>query len=935
MAKTIARLKDGDLLLTGEINERLPIITDGLVAHYPFDGVDKKYLPNRIRYIRDWLNGSTSNTSNHWVEIQAIDLNGVNVALGKSATTNGTGTSTLNLLTDGSTATSPYNGHNTGLNWVAIDLDGYFELKEIKVWHYYGDGRTYHNTKTEVSDDGVHWYTIFDSAIEGEYKETSTGKTHSLMNLGTTVKPLVNINTTLTYDGIAVEESTVNAIDSSALKDGSQPWGRDTSNVSLSTTKSDSYMMPHSVVWSKLDKTGVGNCYITGSSKIDQSITSTSWTFSCYVKRVDGKPVTNVGSVYLYINSSSTGTRLNSNANPTSIYYVGNGWYKVVRTDTVSESSKVSLVGFSSLDGSTEWLFSGWQLEAKLFPTSFTDESRDGDGILEIPINNINSKTQSFSINFEIAVNGDTKSGSYHTNKSIYLQNFGSIWRYLPLSSDTRKFVWDYHVTSGSSRIYKDLASSTAFEIDKFETITITWDLTSVRIYRNGEIWGTEQSLSTCTLGIIDKISFNKLQAKVKNFSIYNKKLSDEEVKKLSNNTFTLNENGDILTDKISESTLKIPSDAIHIPLDFNSKDRLRLIGASEDINTVYESGSVWVGSATTNLVSSPEFSNFSMGGSWNGWDVSTLSFLKVGIVGRTTYATNISKRANGATNAIHQVISGLTVGKQYTLSFYARINPSSTVYTGVIKGYIRAYEEHSITKEWKRISITQDATSTSHTIHITQSSIDYDVQVALIQLQSQSFSSVFTHTSIGDGVLEFNLNNSYQLDWSKDWTIAYWKKPIGTNNDALTGYNIDSLGCNGNTVGGGYIWWGKSTGSNSNTRPSYSFSPSDYFGNWEMICLVKRGGTIYFKSYNKLGIFESESNSTTTVSNYYVTQYGYDLKLGGYDNTNSPNSYYRDLIVSKRAFTDEEIERMYKVQMSYDNRLTVSKNIVEDSNFT
>ncbi|MDT4867499.1 hypothetical protein FQZ97_1024130 [compost metagenome] len=26
----------------------------------------------KVRYIRDWLNGSTSNTSSHWVEIQAF-----------------------------------------------------------------------------------------------------------------------------------------------------------------------------------------------------------------------------------------------------------------------------------------------------------------------------------------------------------------------------------------------------------------------------------------------------------------------------------------------------------------------------------------------------------------------------------------------------------------------------------------------------------------------------------------------------------------------------------------------------------------------------------------------------------------------------------------------------------------------------------------------
>ena len=34
---TVARIKNNDLLLAGEVDERLPAITDGLIAHYPFD----------------------------------------------------------------------------------------------------------------------------------------------------------------------------------------------------------------------------------------------------------------------------------------------------------------------------------------------------------------------------------------------------------------------------------------------------------------------------------------------------------------------------------------------------------------------------------------------------------------------------------------------------------------------------------------------------------------------------------------------------------------------------------------------------------------------------------------------------------------------------------------------------------------------------------
>jgi len=52
-------------------------------------------------------------------------------------------------------------------------------VDKVVVWHYAADGRTYHNTKTQVSADGTNWTTVYDSAVSGEYPETAAGKTHS------------------------------------------------------------------------------------------------------------------------------------------------------------------------------------------------------------------------------------------------------------------------------------------------------------------------------------------------------------------------------------------------------------------------------------------------------------------------------------------------------------------------------------------------------------------------------------------------------------------------------------------------------------------------------------------------------------------------------------------------------------------------------------
>lgn len=136
--------------------------------------IDKStYLP--VRYIRDWENGSSSNTGNHWYEIQAY-ADGVNVALGKPASTNGT-ISGGTYLTDGITSGGYMGAGSDLLAYAQVDLGQvFYNIQSIKVWRYHNDGRTYHETKTEVSPDGITWYTVFDSYIEGEYAETAAGK---------------------------------------------------------------------------------------------------------------------------------------------------------------------------------------------------------------------------------------------------------------------------------------------------------------------------------------------------------------------------------------------------------------------------------------------------------------------------------------------------------------------------------------------------------------------------------------------------------------------------------------------------------------------------------------------------------------------------------------------------------------------------------------
>ena len=155
-------------------------------------------IKNRnIRYIRESLSGNEFDNDNHWIEIQAIDSDNINVALNKPVLSSNpyllSGVGSEARVTDGNTTldgsdqwgsiTWTQNNTNGVTSSMTIDLEQvYTDIKEIKVWHYWGDSRKYFGVLLEVSQDGVTWYTIYDSAISGEYVETSAGKTHVLNN---------------------------------------------------------------------------------------------------------------------------------------------------------------------------------------------------------------------------------------------------------------------------------------------------------------------------------------------------------------------------------------------------------------------------------------------------------------------------------------------------------------------------------------------------------------------------------------------------------------------------------------------------------------------------------------------------------------------------------------------------------------------------------
>jgi hypothetical protein len=127
------------------------------------------------RYIRCTVNGSYTNTSSIFGNIEAWDSTGVDRAYGKTVTGSkaspdyGYPTASYANFTDGDPNTWVLVGDNT--QYVQVDLGATYHIRRVNLWHY--PGRIFKSNKVEYSTDGTNWTTLFDSATNGEYNESN------------------------------------------------------------------------------------------------------------------------------------------------------------------------------------------------------------------------------------------------------------------------------------------------------------------------------------------------------------------------------------------------------------------------------------------------------------------------------------------------------------------------------------------------------------------------------------------------------------------------------------------------------------------------------------------------------------------------------------------------------------------------------------------
>lgn len=389
------------------------------------------------------------------------------------------------------------------------------------------------------------------------------------------------------------------------------------------------------------------------------------------------------------------------------------------------------------------------------------------------------------------------------------------------------------------------------------------------------------------------------------------------------------------------------PADAYYFPLSKDAKgyapgDVLPTINPTIATNLAFDEDGVWVGTTQTNLWPAKTGSRGWLGDPIGSPLTCTPAFQGI-------LRQNLVKP--GGTTVIHSTLSPgnkfvPVVNSWYTVSAYYRqlygIPTTPTRFSlsksagGMSIGRTgEVLSIPTIKEQWLRGFGSAQYTESAPEAwpYITWTAAEaMEARVCGEMLEAKPFVSAFCEDTRGPGALAFNLHISIGLNWDEDYTICYWKKLHGTATDqVVTGYNLDSLGRNSNTVGGGFRRWGKGATDFSFgfTGVGPTFSREDMQYSWVFIALRRLNGTLTLNIYGMGGEGLTSTQAVDDSSagpDRYVTQNNYDLQLGGWDAANPCNAYYRDLIVLKRALSDEDLAYMYGTKLKvYADSITIS----------
>lgn len=893
---------DGTFKPVNYIDERLPSVLDGLLYHYPLDGTDES-------------TGTWNKKGNHSTvgktSIQDVNHSDVTeVPIGTVIKYTGWFRASAGFPNN----VSYYHYWQQGGNWV-YQSAGYFQSEIGTDWTYIEKTITV-STQAGAISSGKQGVTVRNGSAAGTI-EWRDCEIH--------FPSFINTNPQYSRFGLGMNDSTTNVL-------GDFP----ATDVSLNNITQTDVLSPY------LN----GNKVQQWTNTVNGGTAYRGWTFSV-VSGLDYSC-----SAFIYdpydmqddVDILDTGTDFTNKVTGREI--LENGWKRIHANGTASITGTVTH-GFviyidTSAIGNTFWI-SEPQIEQKSVPTAYTSGTRS-EGVFAVT-GSLNHEDGAFAFKYRVTKPTDT-----------FTVIGGVNWWSNPISRDTMVFYRGTGWGSGDSITFlffdgslaSNIITTTITGIDLLENHTlyfvVSYEATagevSVRIHdltTNTSLLSQDYIGKTFLFNQLGPIYLGTREGSTiqngwfSDLSVWDSPLTFDQLKTLINSELNISE--DLTIVEGVKEHLNLPSGSYYFPLMDNSDTLYHDESPSQSTNLSFESpNGVFVGNATTNLYADGDYSSKVLHPVRNGpWTFPTDQF---GPQGQSVIRVD----ADGTTSYHGRDIT-VTNGSVYNASCYCFVSTDSDSTLVRLSGE-QGYSPdavYDLTKKgtWQKISSTGTTTTTNARILAYQHGLMTTGYVLFtdVQFEARPFRTPFTLTSRSIASIEFNLNDSIGMDWNGDWTISYWKKPHGTWNNTLTGYSIESLGSNSNSVGGGYRWWGKNNGSNTiaSSTPG-TFTPSDYFDHWHMVTLVKSGTTVTIRTRGIKDIENSVRTYTLSgvVSNYYVNQYGYDFKLSGWDNGNPIYAFFRDLVIAKYPFSDSQQDNMYKQLSVKYNDATYIKNLIE-----
>lgn len=902
MATTVGRLQKGNLLLIDTVDELTPTVTSGLIAKFPLDG--------QTNSASLWGGGTSGKIT---ADSAIHDTTHSNYPLQPGQVLKFTGWFKKTADWVGDFWFFAYQKHNGTWGYNTAQFGRTFPADE---WTYVEASYTlgYSGETITEQKQGV---SVRNNATAG----TLMWKDCHCFVVNTDAES----NLTYASDAIYIEDGTTNLFPNGNFTDGLTGW-----KTSANATTMERIMTPYGwgVRVNREDGDG-GNWPLNAASGVSFTA-GTTYTFSMKYRIVRSSSTStkpfNVGAW-----GSDTG---NSNYNPynlsCTITDLGNGWNHLYASYTFRAAMSATALPINSIPDYTTIDFADVQLEAKEFPTAVANTTRSGTGSLTLPLNSTGNWTIFYRFTPDMFWPTTSATGNINkkmwdiydrlTGKSVFMNDY-----FINTTADSSNpwIGFDNFIPSTGPGIWHWHYGGTKWKAKKEYWFALT--KTSGGVWTKYFIDEDGYKTQTTTHTYADLVNFQageitfsgQYNWQVKDVHIYNRALTEDEIKKLGNITLSMSKAGAIKNEVHERPVL--PYNMNYIPLGLNSGSTNGICNPTEETNLIYSNEGVWVGSSYTNLFTHSSAGTFSV---TSGKALDVLYYQNDQVVYRNNFTgetMNYKGRDISITSGVTYSISvDIYVSEDFN-GTYSRM--FSVEQTGS-KGF-----DYDMNKKgtWQTFNHTITPAANANTRILMYPCPNNATATAgyvlyrNIQVVGLPFMPPFVNGTASASSLEYNLNTSLALNWGGNWSIVYWKKAMGTYiNTSMTNFNLESLGCNSNSVGGGYVYWGKSnSGYEIETSSPGTMNASDYFGKWHMVSLVKNGTTLTIKHWGVGPNTHTRTvNVTSTAANYYVTQYGYDFKLGGWDNSNPSNSYFRDLIVGTRALSDSELDTLYKTQI-------------------